>query len=203
VLDFAPLVPMQLNGVNDTGMVRKILLGGGPVSQIQEAQYESLPSEIYHSYGMTETLSHVALRKLNGHNRTNSYHALRGVSFDTDERGCLIIEVPFLNNPVYTNDVVELVNENEFIWRGRFDNVVNSGGIKLFPEEIERKIFPYIQERFFVAGIPDDRFGEKLCLFIEGVEYSKEKLQLLSENISVCLDRYEKPRMIYFVRNFA
>lgn len=202
IVDFAPLVPLQLNGVRDTKSVRKILLGGSPVSLALEESLQTLNAEIYHGYGMTETLSHVALRRVNGKGRSAIYKSLPGIYFSTDERGCLILEVPFLTGTVYTNDVVELRNEHEFIWRGRFDNVVNSGGLKFFPEEIEKKLFPFIPERFFIAGMPDKRFGEKLCLFIEADEYPPDRFETLLNYLDNHLEKYENPKDIFFIKNF-
>lgn len=201
-IDFAPLVPMQLNGIKNTKSIRKILLGGSPIDAALEEKIQLLSSEIYHGFGMTETLSHIALRRVNGNKKSTVYQTLTGVLLGTDERNCLIINAPFLDHPVHTNDVVDLISEQEFIWKGRIDFVINSGGIKLFPEEIERKLYPFISERFFVAGLPDERFGEKLSLFIEGEAFNSEQFQKLLNDISLHLDKYEKPRDILFIKNF-
>lgn len=202
IIDFAPLIPMQLKNVQDTKSVKKILLGGAAISPVMENSLQSLRAEIYHGYGMTETLSHVALRRVNGQERSEVFKSLPGIRFGVDERNCLTLKVPFLKETVETNDVVELINEHEFIWRGRFDNVINSGGIKFFPEEIEKKIYPFIPERFFVAGFPDERFGEKLCLLIEGDAYPDDRFEVLLKEIEKHLERYERPKEIFFVKNF-
>lgn len=201
-IDFAPLVPMQLKDVKSTGSVHTILLGGASLSGDMEAGLQSLEAEIYHGYGMTETLSHVAVRRVNGSRRSEIYHALEGIAFEVDSRSCLCIRAPFLKQPIQTNDVVDLKNEKEFIWKGRIDFVVNSGGIKLFPEEIEKKLSSLIPEKFFVAGLPDDRLGQKLCLYIEGESYSEEKLQSFRRSIEGHLDKYEKPQEIFFMKKF-
>lgn len=201
-IDFAPLVPMQLSNVNEADVIRQILLGGSAVDAALEERLQSFSSKIYHGYGMTETLSHVAVRHVNGRQRSVIYQALEGISFDVDERNCLLIDVPFLNRPVQTNDVVDLLNNHEFVWKGRFDFVVNSGGVKLFPEEIEKKLYTVIPERFFVAGLPDERFGEKLCLFIEGEAYGNDRFQSLLDHLSKRLDKYEKPRDVFFLKSF-
>ncbi|MBW7893411.1 MAG: AMP-binding protein, partial [Chitinophagaceae bacterium] len=198
-IDFAALTPMQFKDTTHTGRVRKILLGGGPISPEMEQQYQSLPAEIYHGFGMTETLSHVAIRRINGVNASPWFQALPGIHFNTDSRGCLIIDAPFLDVPVITNDIVDVVNNQSFQWKGRLDNVINSGGIKLFPEEIEKKLYPLIPERFFVTGLPDDTYGEKVCLIIEGEPYSPGKLSLLQSSLPRYLSKYEKPRAVYFL----
>lgn len=200
VIDFAALTPMQFKDTIHTGAVRKILLGGGPVSPDMEQQYRSLSTEIYHGFGMTETLSHVAIRRVNGVHASAIFQALPGIYFSTDSRGCLVIDAPFLDAPVITNDIVDVVNNQSFQWKGRLDNVINSGGIKLFPEEIEKKLYPLIPGRFFVTGLPDDTYGEKVCLIIEGKPYSPETLSLLQNSLPRYLSKYEKPRAVYFLK---
>jgi len=201
-IDFAALTPMQFKDTTHAGRIRKILLGGGPISPEMEQQYQSLPAGIYHGFGMTETLSHIAVRRVNGSESSELFQALPGVYFTTDTRGCLIIQVPFLDNPVITNDMVELVSNESFKWKGRADNVINSGGIKLFPEEIEKKLFPLINERFFITGLPDELYGEKICLIIEGEPYSPERLALIKNKIPQRLNKYENPRAVYFLKEF-
>ena len=201
-IDFAPLTPMQLKDTKDSSFVKTILLGGSPVSLEMESNFQKLSSEIYHGYGMTETLSHVALRKINGKDKSTIYQTLKGIKFSLDSRGCLRIEVPFLKEIIVTNDIVELISEQQFIWKGRADNVINSGGIKLFPEIIEQKIAPFIAEQYFVSGLPDTLLGEKLCLFIEGRHYTSDKLQILKNNLEENLEKYERPKEIIFIPEF-
>lgn len=203
VIDFAPLTPMQLKDTSTTHAVKKILLGGGPIHVDVENKLQSLSAEIYHGYGMTETLSHVALRRVNGPQKSEVYHALPQVNFQLDSRDCLVIEVPFLKENVVTNDIVELINEREFIWKGRSDHVINSGGIKLFPEIIEKKITSFIQERFFVAGLADDLLGEKVCLFIEGNSYRTDQLNALKTQMKESLSKHEIPKEIFFIPTFS
>lgn len=202
VIDFAPLIPAQIAGVEDTKSIKKILLGGAHVATRLEEALQSVKAEIYHGYGMTETLSHVAIRHVNGMARSEVYRALKGISFDVDDNDCLEIDVPFLQHTIFTNDVVHLISEQEFVWRGRLDLVVNSGGIKLFPEEIEKKLFDLIAGRFFIAGLPDVRFGEKLGLFIEGSNYGEDRFELLLRQIASRVDKFEQPREIFFVPEF-
>ncbi|MBK7099359.1 MAG: AMP-binding protein [Sphingobacteriales bacterium] len=203
VIDFAPMTPMQLHGVINTGSVRNILFGGGPVSAELENASQTLKTEIFHGFGMTETLTHIALRRVNGSNRSPVYHGLEGVRFTTDDLNCLIIQLPFLTVPIVTNDVVELINEQSFIWKGRADHVINSGGIKLFPEGIENKLGTTISNRFFMAGLPDKMLGEKLCLFIEGSGFDTEGISALGKQIDLFLEKYEKPKEIIFIDKFS
>lgn len=200
-IDFAPLTPMQLSGETSAPGIKKILLGGGPVDPVLEGRLQPFASQIYHGYGMTETLSHIAVRRVNGADRSDIYEALEGVSFDTDENDCLIISVPFLDEDVYTTDVVELISDTSFIWRGRADFVINSGGLKFYPEELEKAIH-FISQRFFFAGMPDERFGEKICLFVEGIPLDKQEVIDLRQNLEKVIDKYALPKEIYFVPSF-
>jgi O-succinylbenzoic acid--CoA ligase len=142
---------------------------------------------------MTETITHIAARKLG----EKAFTVLPGVTISYDDRNCLVIHAPRISDDVIvTNDIVELVNENQFVFLGRMDNVINSGGIKLIPEQIEEKLAHKILQRFFITSKPDTEFGEKVVLVVEG-----EK-QDLGEDIYDVLDKYEKPKEIIFVPSF-
>lgn len=201
-IDFLPLTPMQLQDVTNTKNVQKILLGGAPISEVLEQALQTLKADIYHGYGMTETLSHVALRKVNGKGKTPYYTALPGVNFYINNKECLCIHVPFIPHPIVTNDLVELLNETTFIWKGRADHVVISGGIKLFPEHLENKLAAYIPHPFFIASISDIVLGEKLCLLIEAAQYSEEQLNQLKFLLQQHLKKLEIPKLIYFQKPF-
>ena len=114
---------------------------------------------------MTETLSHVALRRLSGKLRSDKYFALQGVDFEKDERGCLIVNAPLVNDaPVITNDVIELYDTTHFKWLGRYDNVINSGGVKIHPERIENKLAAFITDYdILFLHVPDEKLGTKSC----------------------------------------
>ena len=114
-----------------------------------------------------------------------------------DQNNCLVIHAPRISDEIIkTNDIVELVNENQFIFMGRFDNVINSGGIKLIPEQIEQKLSGKINARFFATGKPDEKLGEKLVLVIEG-----EK-RPIDPAVYDVLDKYEKPKEVIFLKKF-
>ncbi|MCO5247936.1 MAG: AMP-binding protein [Chitinophagales bacterium] len=202
VIDFAPFVPMQIQNVKDTKSIKKILLGGGTVSRELEESIQNLQAEIFLSYGMTETLSHIAIRKLNGKNSSDKFQTLPNVNIHVDDRDCLVIKVPYIESEVITNDIVEIVSKDQFIWKGRIDNVINSGGVKLHPEQIENQISTLISEAFFVFGKPDNILGEKLCLLIESTPYSKEKLLQLERGLGERLSTYKIPKNIYFTPQF-
>ena len=202
-IHFAPLVPLQLQSVADVGFIDTILLGGAPLQAAMEEKLQHFSCRIYQSYGMAETLSHVAVRQINGAARSPAYRALPGIVLSTDERNCLVIEAPYLPEKIITNDIVEMKEAGIFEWKGRADNVLNSGGIKLHPEAIENKIFALLQNRFFIDAIPDKILGEKVCLFIESTPFDETRLNALQRKLAATLDKYEKPREIFFVKKFS
>lgn len=151
---------------------------------------------VYETYGMTETLTHVAIKPLNGPNKSDVFTVLDGVHFEIDDKGCLVIHTTALNSePIVTNDLVELIDESSFRWLGRYNNVINSGGIKIIPEVVEAKLTEVIPNRpFFIAGLPDDSLGQKVVLFVEGDE---------PELFFPHLDKYETPKDVYFIPEFV
>ncbi len=196
-IDFAAMVPLQLeNSLDHLNKVKTLIVGGGQVNPTLIKSLESISTQVFESYGMTETLTHVAIKPLNGPQKSDLFHALDGIHFETDDRGCLAIHAPMLNpNPIVTNDLVECVNEKFFRWLGRIDNVINSGGIKIIPEVVEAKLTASIPDRrFFIAGIPDESMGEKVVLVVEGDE---TEIKLDS------LDKFEQPKEIYYVSEFS
>ena len=209
-IDFAAMVPMQVDsllktekGIHSFQNIAKLIIGGSTVSPLLEAQLQQLTTECYATYGMTETVSHVALRSLNGKEKSNDYQALKGLTFTQDNRDCLVINAPHLQTePFVTNDIINLKSSTNFEWLGRFDNVVNSGGVKLFPEVIEQKLSGIIEERFFISSFTDDKFGEIVGLIIESEPFTAEKLTKLELDLSIRLARLEKPRKIIFIPQF-
>ncbi|MGG7034822.1 MAG: AMP-binding protein [Flavobacterium sp.] len=192
--DFVAMIPLQVrNSLHELQNVKTLLIGGAKIDSDLEKELIPLSTQTFASYGMTETVSHVALRKMGQLN----YKVLPNIQLSTDERGCLIIDAPMiLEEKIITNDLVNLISDKEFIYLGRADNIVNSGGIKLFPEQIEEKIAPFIKNRFFVTGKPDAILGEKLILVIEGTKYK------LPETVFENLGQYEKPKEIVFIDKF-
>ena len=207
---FSAMVPMQLqNSLPYIYKVEKLIVGGGVVSKDLEVKLQDISTEVFATYGMTETITHIAVKKLN--NITSSsvdnsfYQTLPNVTIYIDERNCLAIEAPKVSDEfIITNDVVQLVSENQFEWLGRFDNVINSGGIKLHPEKIEEKLSKIIKQRFFVIGIPDKILGEKMVLVIEDVISSgvEKSLFLKIEKLNL-LSKYEIPKEIHFINKFV
>ncbi|SFS70591.1 AMP-binding protein [Lutibacter maritimus] len=205
--DFSAMVPLQVsNSLKNIHKIKKLIVGGGVVSNDLLLKIQPLKTEIFATYGMTETVTHIAIKKLNNLNvilgevDKSSYKTLPNIILSTDDRGCLIIDAPKIcDEKILTNDLVELISETEFKWLGRYDSIINSGGIKLIPEQIEEKLSKIIHERFFITGISDAVLGEKLVLIIEGasnLNLTKKVKQLSS------LSKFEKPKEIYFISKF-
>ncbi|MFN3403623.1 MAG: AMP-binding protein [Cytophagaceae bacterium] len=210
---FTALVPLQLeklleySGFNEfCKEMKAIIVGGAPVSENTEAKTAMIDVPVYATYGMTETVSHVALRRMNGMTKSSVYTLLEGITAGADERGCLWVKGEVSNNEtVQTNDIVEFVGNNQFIWKGRYDNVINSGGIKIFPEELEKEIAAVFQSlkissRFFISSIPDQKLNEKVILIIETIEkYDEAELM---RSLKKSIDSYKTPKKIYYLSRF-
>ena len=149
--------------------MENLLLGGSPINKELEDKINSVKTPIFIGYGMTETMSHVALRRLNGTDASNIYHAVDGVHFSLDDRDCLVIHASHLGlYGLVTNDVVALLDEYTFSWLGRFDHVINTGGVKVFPEMIEEKIESIILQPFYISCQNDKVLGEEVVIVLEG-----------------------------------
>ena len=202
--DFSAMVPMQLhNSLADIYKIKKLIVGGGTVSNELLLKVQQVKTEIFATYGMTETITHIAVKRMNaiaGGAKQSYYITLPNIKIAADSRGCLVIDAPTISDEkVVTNDLVELISPTEFKWLGRIDNVINSGGIKLIPEQIEEKLAEIIENRFFVAGKKDEILGEKLILIVEGIKNEDllKKIKYLNS-----LSIYEIPKKIYFLEKF-
>lgn len=208
--DLVAMVPMQVETSLSTpetaqrfARVKQIIIGGAAISVHLEERLQTVPTACYCTYGMTETVSHVALRDINGEGKSPFYFALGDVHFKTDERGCLVIRAPHLQQERFvTNDIVKLIDSTHFEWQGRHDNVINSGGVKLFPERIEAKIALFVEQRFFIMPEEDARLGQRAVLVIEGRAWDEEQKKQLLERLRQELHPYEIPKKIYFREHF-
>lgn len=206
-VDVAAMVPMQVeatlrdsDGAARLSLVSQLLVGGAPLSPQLAGRLAALPVQVYVTYGMTETVSHVALRRIG----EDFYTAVGDVRFSLDNRGCLVIDAPHLGGRRFvTNDVVNLVDERRFIWLGRYDNVIMSGGLKFHAESIEQKMASLLHERYYIVPAPDDLLGQRIVLVIEGTPYDAERMQALRQRLSTVLSRYEMPRTICFMPRFV
>lgn len=190
--DFASMVPFQVQkSLGDISKIKKLIIGGAPLNVELEENLAGVDIEAYHSYGMTETISHIALRRVA---KFAAFETLPNIKIEVDSNSCLIIDAPHLG--VYkmkTKDIVQITKFNQFIWQGRLDNVINSGGLKFYPEEIEKKI-GLLDSDFFITGIPNLELGEKLVLLLEGESKEKPSFSMLS--------KYETPKEIIVIPEF-
>lgn len=192
--DFCGMVPLQAkNSIKDLGRIKKLIIGGAKVNKYLEQELIKVPSQIYETYGMTETITHIAAKRVG----ETAFSVLPNVKITTDDRHCLVIDAHKISTEtIKTNDLAELISDTQFVWKGRFDNVINSGGIKLIPEQIEEKLASSISNCFFVYGQADELLGEKLVLYVEGESMP------IDESIFEVLDKYEKPKEIVFIPEF-
>jgi len=202
----ASMTPMQIYNIIKAGDLRKLeqigclLAGGAPLGRRLEDQLASLDNTTYHTYGMTETYTHVAMKRLNGPGKQERFYAMKGITFSQDQRGCLIIHAPALaDRPVVTNDVVKLTDDSSFLFLGRYDEVINSGGIKVHPGHIEDKLSPHLAGRYMISSAPDEKLGEKVILVIESSTLEANELARLREVFGKILSGAETPREIYRV----
>jgi len=200
-IDLLPIVPSQLSGLmkgTTPGLIDNVIIGGAPLTPVDEISLHSAPFTSYATYGMTETCSHVALRPIVTGN--NTYEALPGYTFDTDTRSCLIIHSDIQSfGTLITNDVVQLIDKTHFIWQGRFDNVIISGGLKIHPEIIERTIGTLLEHNFYITSAPDQKWGQHVVLVIEGKPFDCTSLQ---EVLRQKMKPHELPREIIFKNTF-
>lgn len=203
IFDFAAMVPLQVEKILDEapGRLEKfknIIVGGAPISQRLEKKLQGLESRLYATYGMTETASHVALRSLNGPNRSEYYKVFKSISANQDDRGCLILQSAFFDTDVVTNDLVEFDDFNVFRWLGRYDNVINSGGVKIVPEQVEKKLESLFDRRFYISSKPDESLGQQVVLHIESEPLDSSTEKLLRSELEDLLDKYEMPKKIEY-----
>lgn len=214
IFDFAAFSPHQLFCILTQSSekleilegMKGIIIGGAPVGPSLKKMAAQLQVPVYSTYGMTETASHVALQCINGLNPSLTFKGIGDVEFGSDKRGCLTVKGTVTDHKLLiTNDLAELVSNREFMWIGRIDHVINSGGIKIRIEELEEKIGSILTEqgiicRFFVFPLPDDMLGQKTCMAFESAEPIEDKIM---NALAVSLNKYEKPKMIFRVEKFA
>lgn len=206
--DFAAMTPLQLhNALPKLDSIKKLIVGGAPVSRDLIEDIQEVSTLIFETYGMTETVTHIAARQLNHFRNAEEvenswFRVLPNVKIKTDDRGCLVINAPHITKgTIVTNDLVNIRDEKEFEWLGRYDNVVNSGGVKLIPELIEEKFSQSLDKRFFVSGLPDKELGQKLVMVIEDDPEKEAHYQDILKSVKG-LDKYEMPKSLFFTTAF-
>lgn len=198
---FCAMVPLQLtNTIANVNSIKTIIVGGAPVSNFLKKRIKNMKTNVFETYGMTETITHIAVKKLNNfgsHAVKSVFKTLPNIAISQDARNCLVIDAPRISeNLIITNDVVNIHSKTTFQWLGRYDNVINSGGLKLFPEQIEEKLQSKIETRFFIAKESDAILGERVVLVIEN------KTNILDASTFNNLEKFEIPKKVYFVDKF-
>lgn len=198
-LDFAAMVPLQVwhslevtEEAETLRSIRHLLIGGGAINTSLEAILKTFPNAVWSSYGMTETLSHIALRQLNGMEASLYYTPFKEVKVSLSKEETLVIEAPLITpERLVTNDLAEILPDGRFRILGRRDNVICSGGLKLQIEEIEALLRPLIPMPFAITSQPDPQLGEAVVLVLESTSLpASETLQ----KWFACLPKYWRPR---------
>ena len=208
-VDFAAMVPIQVynllqteEGRNRLKTIKHLIIGGGAIDEAMARELKTFPNAVWSTYGMTETLSHIALRRLSGPEASEWYTPFEGVTLSLNEDNCLVIDAPAVHDgPLITNDIAELELTSihhppstihhpiRFRILGRKDNVICSGGIKIQIEEVERLLRPHLSAPFMITKRPDKKFGEQVVLLTE----SKD----IDNVVDICqrvLPKYWHPR---------
>lgn len=203
IIDFCAMTPLQVeNSLEKIHFIKNLIIGGASVSESLKKKISQTllpshsPTQIYETYGMSETLSHIALKKIYP-SQDEYFSIFDGIEISTDERNCLKISAPQLNSAILqTNDLVEIKNQNQFKFLGRIDNVINSGGAKIFPEQLEALVKKEIPNEIVFLGIKDESLGQKLILVVEGKESELLNHQLSTINYQ---QKFHKPKEIIFI----
>lgn len=210
-IDFCAMSPLQVeNSLDQIHFIKNLIIGGAQVSQSlknkisQSLKDKNTETTVYETYGMSETLSHIALKQI--YPVSEEYFSVfKGIEIAWDERRCLKISAPALHPEILqTNDLVKLKDDRHFKFLGRIDNVINSGGLKIHPEELESLLHRYIPREAAFLGVNDEKLGQKLVLVIEG-EQNKDLTSQLDEALKETEKTFSKnhlPKTIHFIPVF-
>lgn len=219
--DFASFVPLQLRTLLAAGhaerlnQMKAILVGGATVdTSLARTVRQQLTVPVYLTYGMTETASHIALRRLNGDPKANrrkadAYHVLPGIHVGQDARGCLTVRADVTDDQlITTNDQIKLLDPHTFEWLGRADFVINSGGVKVPAEKVEQVLEVALAElelsrRAFATGLPDERLGQQVTAVLEGEPLTPDQENRLLTLLRARLAKYERPRQLRYAPKFS
>lgn len=191
------VVPSQMlhiiENIDKIPKIKAILIGGAPLHPLLREKIIASGLDAWETYGMTETASHIALRKVD--KLSEWFYLLDGITVESDSRGCLIIRFQE-GEEVITNDLAEIRQDGGFKIKGRYDNVIITGGKKVSPEEVESKITPLIEEEFLITSRPDEKWGERIVLLIEGERGDEQSLRKELRNV---LAPHEMPKEIEWI----
>lgn len=202
-LRFAAMVPLQVYNTFQVPEEKErlhrteiLIIGGGAVDTALETGIQELPGTVYSTYGMTETLSHIALRRLNGASASSHYQPFPSVQLSLSPDDTLVIKAPFVCDEVLvTNDVAQIYPDGTFTILGRKDNIINSGGIKVQAEWVEKQLRNLIPVPFVITSISDVRLGEAVVLLMEQTDQADR----IKESVALLLPPYQHPQYIRVV----
>jgi O-succinylbenzoic acid--CoA ligase len=203
VYDFVAMTPMQAyHSLKNLNQVKTLIIGGAFVSVALQNELIRRSINAFETYGMTETLSHIAVRSMG--DPPSEFTCLSNIYVTQDIRKCLVVSAPLLNlESLVTNDKIELLDNNRFKLIGRIDNVINSGGIKIHPEQIERKLSEVLRLNYFIGSLSDPVLGQKVILAVALTnELDKEALKSEIKNYK-SFNSYEIPKAIIFFNDFV
>lgn len=202
-ITFAAFTPMQCfdmlqhqQSATLFSSIHHVIIGGGKISDALLTLLNDMPNAIYETFGMTETISHIALRSIAPF-KENFFQCLEGISVATNEDSLLQIKVEN-QDAISTNDIVEILDSTRFRWLGRQDEVINTGGKKVFAHQIESKLQSQFSVSFFVTAVNDDKFGQRVVLVLE----SQEVAESLTKSSFETLSNYERPKSIFVLKRF-
>jgi O-succinylbenzoic acid--CoA ligase len=212
LINFAAMVPYQLHHSIQNDSLRlqhmkSLLLGGAPVDAALVEKIAHWQTPVFHTFGMTETASHFALKRLNGPTPDQDYHVLPGTTIATDDRGCLVVQGPMTaGEKIITNELVELTGDTTFQWHGRIDDVINTGGIKVYAAEVEHNIRKWLSDQdldvpVLIFGMPDRQLGERVCLALERSQRLPDT-GFIRRTLEKILPRYHAPKTVYLLHEF-
>lgn len=204
-LRFVAMVPLQVYNTLQVSEEKEqleqtdiLIIGGGAVDEALEMKIKHLPTAVYSTYGMTETLSHIALRRLNGALASKHYFPFSSVKLSLSAENTLVIDAPLVCDEILqTNDIARIYPDGSFMILGRKDNVINSGGIKIQAEEIEKLLHPFVPVPFVITSVPDPRLGQAVTLLIVGKLDTRE----LENKLQATLEPYYRPKHIFITKS--
>ena len=173
---FAAMIPMQVYNSLQVPeekailqQIRHLIIGGGPIDSQLNAALKDFPHAVWSTYGMTETLSHIALRRLNGPEASDWYTPFESIQIRLSKENTLVIYAPEIcEKELVTNDIAEINGQNQFRILGRKDNTINTGGVKVQIEQVEAALKEHLSVPFLITSAPDEKFGEIIVLLAEG-----------------------------------
>lgn len=208
-MQFSAMVPLQVSSLlkekpDSLSKIDKLIIGGSFIPDALVQQIQHLKNLVWQTYGMTETMTHIAVRKINSNKIKDWYQPLPGVLVTLDRRRCLVIKAKHLGvEDLKTNDLAKIDKSGSFQILGRVDDMIVSGGLKFNPVSIENKLSEIISNAFFIGSLNDHELGQKLVLFIEKGGNIERQIFNIWRKLEEKLERQEIPKEIIFLDSFS